>query len=355
MLFELPDHDTLYKALCNRSSEYEGSVYVCVKTTGIFCRLSCPARNPKSQNCIFTDTIAECLSTGFRPCKRCNPLAPEATADKTIQLLLEKLQSDPDKRWYESDLVQLGLDPTTVRRTFKRQYGITFLEMARQSRLKNGMAALIEGNRVIDAQTRADYASASAFRAAFSKLTGLTPSDFSDSGPLQVSWIDTPLGAMIIVCDNKALHLLEFTDRKALRTELKKLRTVYGHIKKPLGFGETPITLQTRKELTDFFELRNARFDVPVAMHSTPFTKTVWHTLQKIPAGETRSYSDIARTIGKPAAIRAVARANGANPIAIIVPCHRVIGADGSLTGYGGGLWRKQKLIELERHYARSL
>ena len=159
---------------------------------------------------------------------------------------------------------------------------------------------------------------------------------------------------MIVVCDNSELHLLEFTDRKALQTELKKLHTVFGHIKTPMGFGETPITQQVRKELTDFFELRNAQFEVPVAMHSTAFTKTVWHALQKIPAGETRSYSDIARTVGKPAAVRAVARANGANPIAIIVPCHRVIGADGSLTGYGGGLWRKQKLIELEQHYAKN-
>lgn len=353
-LFELPSHDQLYSALCNRSSEYEGRAYVCVKTTGIFCRLTCPARNPKPHNCLFVETIAECISSGFRPCKRCKPLAPEATADSTIQLLLKKLNANPDKRWCENDIVQLGLDPTTVRRTFKRQYGITFLEMARQTRLRSGMAELANGNRVIDAQNSADYSSPSAFRAAFTKLIGLKPGDFSDSAPLKASWIDTSLGAMIIVCDEQELHLLEFTDRKALPTELKKLRDVYSHTPAPLGFGETAITELVRKELNDFFALRSAVFTVQVAMHCTPFTKKVWHALQKIPAGETRSYSDVARTVGKPAAVRAVARANGANPIAIIVPCHRVIGADGSLTGYGGGLWRKQKLIELEHHYAKN-
>lgn len=352
MLFDLPEHDVLYKALCDRNGDYEGSVWVCVKTTGIFCRLTCPARKPKSENCLFYETIGECIGNGFRPCRRCNPMAPEATADKTVQLLLKKLEAAPDKRWQESDIINLGLDPTTVRRAFKRHYGMTFLQMARQTRLREGISELVNGKRVIDAQTVAEYASASAFRAAFTKLTGLKPKDFTNDAPLKVSWIDTPLGAMVIVCDQQQLHLLEFTNRKALRTELNRLQEIHNYIPAPLGFGETVVTEQVRYELNNFFDRRCAEFTISVAMHSTPFTTKVWHALQKIPAGETRSYSDIARAVGKPAAVRAVARANGANPVAIIVPCHRVIGADGSLTGYGGGLWRKQKLIELEKYYA---
>lgn len=354
MLFNLPDHATLYNALLNRDAAFDGRVYVCVKTTGIFCRLTCPARNPKKDNCRFVETIAECITTGFRPCKRCNPLAPEAQADKTIQLLLAKLQAEPGRRWLEKDIVQLGLDPSTVRRSFKRQYGVTFLEMARQSRLREGFSELANGNRVIDAQVSAGFSSASAFRHAFAKLLGFAPSQFSDKAPLKADWIDTPLGAMVAVCDTRHLHLLEFSDRKALPAELKRLCKTTTANPAPIGFGRTGVTEKITTELNDFFELRNARFTVPVAMHATPFTQSVWQALQKIPAGQTRSYSQIAHAVGKPAAVRAVARANGANPIAIVIPCHRVIGADGSLTGYGGGLWRKQYLINLETRYSEK-
>ena len=118
-----------------------------------------------------------------------------------------------------------------------------------------------------------------------------------------------------------------------------------------IGLGRNDIIDQLEAELGLYFSAKSASFNVPLVMHGTAFTRTVWEALQQIPAGETRSYSDIATEIGKPSATRAVARANGANQIALIIPCHRVLGADGSLTGYGGGLWRKQQLIELERKF----
>lgn len=294
------------------------------------------------------------MSSGFRPCKRCNPLAPEAQADKNIQLLLTQLDTDPTRRWSETEIKRLGLDPGTVRRSFKRQYGITFLEMARHARMRASTGELLNGGRVIDAQVTAGYSSASAFRRAFASLLGMTPAQFSDQAPLKADWLDTPLGPMISIADQEKLHLLEFTDRKALPRELKELCKVYRHLSAPIGFGSTKITDRLNKELDRYFSVQCAEFTIPLAMHSTPFTHTVWDALQRIPAGQTRSYSEVARAVGKPAAVRAVARANGANPIAIIVPCHRVIGADGSLTGYGGGLWRKQKLLELEQQYAKT-
>ncbi len=350
MLFQLPDHTTLYSALLARDVTYEGRAFVGVSSTGVFCRLSCPARKPKSENCQFFDSISGCIEAGFRACKRCHPLGPAAQSDVGIQTLLQALEADPARRWFEADIVRLGFDPSTIRRSFKRHFGITFLEMARATRLREGAATLAKGGRVIDAQLEAGFSSSSAFRAAFAKLLGTAPGHFRENAHLMADWIDTPLGAMIAVSDNTNLHLLEFADRKALAGELVRLRKF---VRADMGFGRPAPTQLVATELETFFAGKNASFTVPLALHGTPFMREVWQALRAIPPGITRSYSDIARSIGRPAATRAVARANGANQIAIIIPCHRVIGADGSLTGYGGGLWRKQRLIELEQKTSR--
>lgn len=348
MMFDLPDNDTLYAALCARDDSYEGRAWVGVTSTGIFCRLTCPARNPKPENCQWFDSVGACIEAGFRPCKRCHPLAPMAEAEPVIQTLLKALDDRPSYRWRESDITQMGLDASTVRRAFKRHCGMTFLEMARQRRLRDGFTTLAKGGPVIEAQLDAGFDSPSAFRQAFAKLMGQNPSDFASDALLRADWFETPLGPMVAVCDKHALHLLEFVDRKALPKSLQKLRT---YAKGALGFGRFEITDQVETELKAFFSGNRDTFDVKLAYHGSPFTQEVWRALQTIPAGETRTYTELARMVGRPASVRAVARANGANQIALIVPCHRVIGADGSLTGYGGGLWRKQRLIELERTY----
>jgi AraC family transcriptional regulator of adaptative response/methylated-DNA-[protein]-cysteine methyltransferase len=242
----------------------------------------------------------------------------------------------------------MGFDPSTVRRSFRRHFGITFLEMARQERLRQGFQTLAQGERVIDAQVDAGFESPDAFRNAFARILGLPPAQLQKDGLLRADWIKTPLGTMIAVCDQSSLHLLEFADRKALPQELKKLhKACHGAI----GIGRYPSHDVLERELDAFFAGRSANFNIPLVLHGSAFTREVWRELQNIGAGQTRSYSEIARAVEKPLAVRAVARANGANQIAIIIPCHRVIGADGSLTGYGGGLWRKQKLIEIEAQY----
>jgi len=351
MLFENTNDDQLYQALLDRDPSYDGRVYVGVSSTGIFCRLTCPARKPKRENCNFYQEVGTAIEAGYRPCKRCHPLAPEANGDNTIQTLTKALQAEPSRRWGEDDVIRLGFDPSTVRRAFKRQFGITFLEMARLSRMRDGFTTLAEGGKVIEAQLDAGYSSPSAFRSAFAKLLGIPPGKLAKDAMLKADWIETPLGAMIAVSDQSSLHLLEFADRKALPNELKKLsQTVKGDI----GIGRLAPTEQIATELSAFFAGECAQFKVPLIMHGPEFTRSVWQELINIRAGETRSYSELAQTLGRPTATRAVARANGANQLAIIIPCHRVIGADGSLTGYGGGLWRKQKLIELEQQYARK-
>jgi len=351
MLFNLPHHDTLYRALLARDPRYDGQVYVCVSSTGIFCRLTCPARKPKSENCSFFGTVGECIEAGFRACRRCHPLAPMALADPAIASLLSALDARPNYRWREEDITRMGFDLSTVRRSFKRQFGMTFLEMARQRRLRDGFETLANGGAVIEGQLDAGFDSASAFRAAFAKLIGKAPGTLSADPFLFADWVQTPLGDMIAVSSRSHLHLLEFFDRTALRRELEQLgRFAKGRI----GIGRTDPSEQVKSELKTFFDGQGASFDVPLAYHGTDFSKTVWDALRSIPAGETRSYSEIAAAVGRPGATRAVARANGANRIALVIPCHRVIGADGSLTGYGGGLRRKQKLLEVERHYLPS-
>lgn len=350
MLFSLPDLEALYHALITRDAAYDGRAYVGVTSTGVFCRLTCAARKPKPQHCRFFETVAECLAAGFRPCQRCHPLAPAAEAEPMVQTLLTALAKESGRRWAEGDLTAMGLDPSTVRRAFKRHFGLTFLEMARLERLREGVGTLAGGGRVIDAQLDAGFESPAAFRAAFARLLGQSPGSFMGKGLLRADAIRTPLGPMIAVCDRQSLHLLEFADRKALAGELKRLLK---QCRGDMGFGRYDPMGRLEAELAAYFAGQTAEFTVPLTLHGSAFTKSVWAELQKIPPGETRSYSEIAQAIGQPAAVRAVARANGANQIALLIPCHRVIGADGSLTGYGGGLWRKQKLIEIERQYGR--
>ncbi len=350
MLFDLPSDDTLYDALLARDPAFDGRAYVGVSSTGVFCRLTCPARKPKRENCNFFSDISACIEAGFRPCLRCHPLAPAAESDPAIKALLAALDARPLHRWQEADITAMGFDPSTIRRSFKRHFGMTFLEMARQRRLAHGFTALGTG-KVIDAQLEAGFDSPSAFRAAFAKLLGQAPGAFRSEAMLLADHIPTPLGPMIAVCDQTALHLLEFADRKALPTELRRLQHM---TKGSIGVGRTQATEQVIAELQAYFAGTSADFATPLVLHGTPFTKQVWAALRDIRPGEIRSYSALAKAIGAPQATRAVARANGANQIALMIPCHRVIGADGGLTGYGGGLWRKQKLIEIEKHYARK-
>ncbi|MBY6049963.1 bifunctional transcriptional activator/DNA repair enzyme AdaA [Vannielia litorea] len=348
MLFRLPDDDTLYAALMARDASYEGRALVCVRSTGIFCRLTCPARKPLRENCEFRETAQACIEAGYRACKRCRPLEA-LTDDLTVTALVEALAADPARRWTEADVASEGYDPSTVRRAFKRAFGTTFLEMARQRRLLAGLQVLGEGGKVIEAQHDAGFESASAFRAAFAKMLGVAPGSFDRKPLLMADWIDTPLGPMVAVSDARALHLLEFVGRKALPRELQRL---HAGVKGALGFGRPAPTSQVAAELGRFFRAESAQFGVPLALHGSEFTREVWAALRDIPAGQTRSYGEVARAIGRPDAVRAVARANGANQIALVIPCHRVIGADGNLTGYGGGLWRKERLIALERGFA---
>ena len=200
---------------------------------------------------------------------------------------------------------------------------------------------------MIDAQLETGYESASGFRDAFSKILGAPPSQ-GDLMVLKAEWIDTPLGPMVAMADDDGLYLLEFTDRRGLEREVERLRKRH---KAAIVPGRTGIIDSIELELRAYFEGSLQAFETPLALSGTDFQKSVWKVLQGIPYGKTRSYGEQADILGNPKAVRAVARANGMNQIAIVIPCHRVIGADGSLTGYAGGLARKEWLLAHEQSH----
>ena len=174
---------------------------------------------------------------------------------------------------------------------------------------------------------------------------GHAPHVLTGQAELAASWIDTPLGGMVCVTDPDRMHLLEFTDRRALPTEMRRLsKAAHGRI----GLGRTAMTDRVETQLAAYFAKESCSFDLALAQNGTPFQNLVWAELMRIPMGATVSYSELARRMGRPEATRAIARANGANQIAVVIPCHRVLGADGALTGYGGGLWRKEALLRHE-------
>ena len=324
-----------YQALLEKNSEYEGVFFVGVKTTGVFCRPTCPGRKPKFENCEFFETAQEALLASYRPCKRCRPLSHPNQVSELVARLVNAVEANPEKRWKDRDFRELAVDESTARRQFKKRFGMTFVAYARSRRMGIAMKQIREGDSVIDAQLDAGYESSSGFRDAFSRIMGAAPTLVGHRKILKASWLDTKLGPMIAIADDEALYLLEFVDRRGLEREVERLRK---RTKSAILPGTTDHIQSIEHELTQYFEGSLKEFKTPLHTLGSPFQTRVWEELQKIPYGETSSYAAIAVSIGKPTAFRAVANANGANQIAIVIPCHRVINSNGDLGGYGGGL-----------------
>jgi AraC family transcriptional regulator of adaptative response/methylated-DNA-[protein]-cysteine methyltransferase len=334
-----------YQALVDRNAEYVGVFYVGVKTTGVFCHSICPARNPKFENCEFFENAEQPLLAGYRPCKRCRPLSHPNQVPELVQDLIDAVEANPEKRWRDEDFRALFTDASTARRHFKKRFGMTFVEYARARRMGLAMKQIRHGSSVIDAQIATGYESGSGFRDAFSRIMGNAPAMATDSAVLKAAWLDTKLGPMIAVSDDEALYLLEFVNRRGLEREVERLR---GKTKSAIVPGCPAPIESIESELEAYFSGNLTHFKTPLSLIGTPFQKQVWHVLQQIPFGHTWSYTEVAEAVGKPSAVRAVANANGANQLAIIIPCHRVIRRSGDLGGYGGGLTRKKWLIQHE-------
>jgi AraC family transcriptional regulator of adaptative response/methylated-DNA-[protein]-cysteine methyltransferase len=344
----LPPTETMYRALLNRDASFEGIFFVGVRTTGIFCRPTCPAKKPVLTNVDFFSTPAQALEGGYRPCLRCHPMDSNQPLPALIERLRVEVERAPDGRLTDKELAALSIDPSTARRQFKRHYGMTFQAYHRARRLGVAMREVRNGGRIKQAQDESGFESASGFREAFTRIFGSAPRTAKVHECMFAERIDTPLGTMVAVADGKGLRLLEFTDRRALERELKILRQ---RLKTNVVPGEHQHLKSLRTQLADYFLGKNLVFDLPLAPIGSEFQMRAWKVLRSIPPAETRSYSWMAERLGIPGARRAVGRANGTNMLSIIIPCHRVIRADGTLCGYGGGLWRKKWLLDHERRW----
>jgi AraC family transcriptional regulator of adaptative response/methylated-DNA-[protein]-cysteine methyltransferase len=345
MNHSLPDSEILYSALVNRDSNFEGIFVVGVKTTGIFCRPTCTARKPKRANVEFFASAHDALLAGYRPCKVCTPLEYKGAAPDWLKPLLAEINDNPLIRLRDSDLRARGLDPSRVSYWFKRHHEMTFQAYLRALRIGQAFGRIKHGESVTRTALESGYESLSGFADSFKRTAGFSPNKSQESQLIVTTRILTPLGPMLAGATDDGICLLEFVDRRMLETQLKRLSKLLNAECAP-GFCKHFDKLSS--ELEEYFSGKRREFDVPLVLPGTPFQQRVWTALQTIPYGSTRSYKEQAQTIGLPSAIRAVAKANGDNRIAIIIPCHRVIGADGNLTGYGGGLWRKRYLLNLE-------
>jgi len=345
----LPPTETMYRALINRDASFEGIFFVGVRTTGVFCRPTCAAKKPGRENVDFFATSGEALESGYRPCLRCHPIDPNQRPPKLIERLRNEVEHAPGGRLTDKELAALAIDPSTARRQFKRHYGMTFQAYHRARRMGLALSQVRQGSRVDEARNGSGFESESGFREAFTKIFGEPPTNAKTNAPLLAERIDTPLGAMIAVADEDGLRLLEFIDRRATESELSLLRR---RLRTNVVPGKHRHLEAARSQLADYFSGKSLEFDIPLAPVGSPFQLQAWKILRSIPVGETRSYSWMAKRLGDENARRAVGRANGLNMICIIVPCHRVIRADGTLCGYGGGLWRKKWLLDHERRYS---
>ena len=346
-LLPLPPRAEMERAYLRSDASYDGLFYLGVRTTGIFCRPSCHARKPRTENVEFFPSPKEALFAGYRPCLKCRPVGGDAEPD-WVAGLLARIEARPDARIRERDLRALDLSPDRVRRYFADRYGLTFQAYCRARRLAGAFESIRDGRTLDDAVFETGYESHSGFRDAFKKVFGQPPAAASrepEAEAIRLAWVETPIGPMIAGASDAGVCLLEFTDRRMLEHQLETLKRRFRSALLP---GAHRYLDQLRTELDEYFSGARRAFTVPVHAPGSSFEERVWKALCAIPFGETRSYEDIARAVGSPKAVRAVGRANGLNRIAIVIPCHRVVNKSGALGGYGGGLWRKRRLRHLE-------
>lgn len=350
----------MYQALLRRDPGYEGVFVVGVKTTAIFCRPTCAAKKPRRENVEFFASPSEALHAGYRPCLRCRPMDRVQAPPEWVGRLMNEVERQPTVRFTDAQVRALAIEPARARRYFKQHYGMTFhayhrarrmglalVEVRQQKAQLNGHATKLR-NRVDQVGSQHGYRSVSGFRDAFTRLFGQPPGKAGRNGTasLLARWLDTPLGAMLALANDDGLHLLEFVDRRGLERELELLRRRTRAVIVP---GDHRHLDSIADELSRYFDGSLRQFKTPIAMIGSAFQQQVWRRLLKIPSGSTLSYAQLASDIGHPGAQRAVGRANGDNRLALIIPCHRVVCSDGTLCGYGGGLWRKKWLLEHER------
>jgi AraC family transcriptional regulator of adaptative response/methylated-DNA-[protein]-cysteine methyltransferase len=345
----LPGFETTYAAVVERDPAFDGVFFTGVRTTGVFCRPTCPARTPRPENAEFFATADEARQAGYRPCCLCRPLAGPVTHPAWVLTLIAEARG-AQAHVTDRGLRDIGVDPGRARRYFRKHFGVTFHGFQRSIRLGAALRRMRHGQDTLGAGLDSGYESHSGFHTAFVRQFGISPGRAKTARSLVAEELETPLRPMIAVASERGVCLLEFLDRRALHTELRRLRSRF---RVPIVQDSNAHLERLRVELSEYFAGTRRRFEVALDTGGTPFQRRVWDRLRRIPFGRTVSYSRVATAVGNSRAVRAVGRANGQNPIAIVIPCHRVVRADGSPWAYGGGLWRKRWLLDHERRSTR--
>ena len=334
------DPDFAWAAFLRRDRAFDGQFVGAVKTTRIYCKPSCPVRHPLQKNVVFYRHAAEAKAAGFRACLRCRPddIARDEVAIKKALDLLGAETVLP----LEQLATAVGYAPHHFHRLFKRATGVTPAAYARGKRLERAALALTTNGRITDAIYDAGYSGPSRFYAETKGRLGMTPSAWKNGGAgavIRWSLVDTSLGKMLVAATDKGICRLSFDeDVTALSERFPKAEIL----------AADPAMEELAKGAIAAVEHPDRMPDLPLDVAGTAFQEAVWQELRRIPAGETRSYADIAAAVGKPKAVRAAGSANGANNVAVLIPCHRVVRTDGTLGGYAYGLERKAKLLERE-------
>lgn len=335
-----------YAAIGKQEAHFEGVFITAVKTTGIFCRPSCRARKPKLENVEFYDNVQQAMQSGYRPCKLCKPMQKMDATPDYIQDIIKALHENPYLRLKDKDLKDQGMEPSHIRRWFKKHHNMTFQSYQRMSRINAAYTSIKKGESITNSAFDSGFESLSGFNDSYKSIFGDSTSHSKDKAIINIVRFTSPLGPMFACASSQGVCLMDFTDRKILEKEFKDLCKRLNAVILP---GENPHLDLVQKQLAEYFAGERKSFSVPLHTPSTEFRESVWKVLQEIPYGSTRSYKQQAIALGNPKAVRAVAAANGQNRVTILIPCHRVIGADGSLTGYGGGLHRKKWLLDFEK------
>ncbi|MBL0021497.1 bifunctional DNA-binding transcriptional regulator/O6-methylguanine-DNA methyltransferase Ada [Sphingorhabdus sp.] len=335
------DAEIAWAAVQRRDRSFDGRFVTGVLTTGIYCRPSCAARHPARENVRFFVDGPTARAAGLRACLRCKP--DEVGRDQQALAKAVAMLDVDDTPRLEELATAVGYAPHHFHRLFKRAIGVTPAAYIRAKRGKRAEAALVRNDRVTDAIYDAGYSGPSRFYAETKGRLGMTPSAWKNGGAgVMIRWTiaETSLGPMLVAATDKGICRLSFDEDES---EL--------HRRFPRASIEPadPAMAELVAGAVEAVERPDRMPDLPLDVAGTAFQQAVWAELRRIPVGETRSYADIAAAVGKPAAVRAAGSANGANNVAVLIPCHRVIRTDGSLGGYAYGLERKQALLDREK------
>jgi AraC family transcriptional regulator of adaptative response/methylated-DNA-[protein]-cysteine methyltransferase len=338
----LLDPDIAWAAFEARDRHSDGRFVGAVRTTGIYCKPSCPARHPKREHVTFYRDPAEAREAGYRACLRCKP--DEVGRDRIAVAQAVALLAAAEEMIGLDDLaLQVGYAPHHFHRLFKRATGVTPAAYARGLRAQRAAKALTGNASVTAAIYDAGYSAPSRFYEDGAKRLGMSPSAWKRGGAgVTIRWTiaDTSLGAMLVAATDRGLCRVSFDeDEAALRARFPNAEIVEG--------GSALATLAA--QVVANVESPDRDHDLPLDVQGTAFQEAIWQALRAIPLGETRSYAELAAMVGNPGAVRAAGTACGANPVAIVVPCHRVQRGDGTLGGYAYGVDRKVVLRKRER------